>query len=806
MKNKGIILPIVLLVSAVLVGGFFALNTKKETDLGATVLQVYQGGTGAQTFTAGECLMGNGTGAVTTGACGGTGDWATTSEAYYWTTNFTSNFNTALNATTTLDLTSLVVTNATTTNFAVSGLTSCDTIDTDANGTLRCGTDNAAAGGTGSNWSFGAASGWLTPSTTIGIIVQASSTITNLTVDNSTTTLKSVIGTDGAGDAVLSLKELWSLGFDDSDGDSFVISSGNALGTNNIFKGLATGVTFPENATTTKSFTVSSLISCDTIDTDANGLFKCGSDNAGAGGTGSNWLFGAAQDFITPSSTVGIIVQASSTITSLVVPDSLTGTGVTNAWNDLHNATTTYPGFATQFATALNATSTWAGFQSEFNKYLNATSTWTAFDANWDRKANATTTQTNFAGQFNTALNATTTLDLTTLIVTNATTTNSFHPTALCLGNVCSTAYDGTTACAAGAICTGGHTHVGVNETYGTGWNGDTATPEKDDVYDYLHQMDTDDDGDVDTLNSSILNLLNSDYRISILNATTTNTDVLKVYTGSTLAAATSTNLAVSNLVSCDTIDTDANGTLRCGTDNAGTGGTGSNWLFGAAQDFITPSTTVGIILQASSTITSLILPGTVSGAGFTNAWNALYNATTTLNGFTPANYLLTTNFDTEWNSNYNATTTLNGLTPWTTTLEQNFWNGTTTWAGFQGQFNTYLNATTTLDLTTLFATNLKSTNATTTKFTVGTTNPTNNYNFFLTGGAYLDSATTTDSLFVTGYASSTVGFRSGGLLDIGGVTTLRGITTTTNTTTIGGGLKVYKNASDSPTTTLEFL
>ena len=37
---------------------------------------------------------------------------------------------------------------------------------------------------------------------------------------------------------------------------------------------------------------------------------------------------------------------------------------------------------------------------------------------------------------------------------------------------------------------------LGVNETYGSGWNADTSSPEKDDIYDYLHQFDADDDGD----------------------------------------------------------------------------------------------------------------------------------------------------------------------------------------------------------------------------------------------------------------------------------------------------------------------
>ena len=107
----------------------------------------------------------------------------------------------------------------------------------------------------------------------------------------------------------------------------------------------------------TGSLTVPSLVSCDTIDTNSAGLFACGSDATG-GGSGSNWLFGTDQTFIVPSTTVGIIVQASSTITTLVVPGSLSGAGFTTAWNTLYNATTTQAGFQTQFNTALNATTT----------------------------------------------------------------------------------------------------------------------------------------------------------------------------------------------------------------------------------------------------------------------------------------------------------------------------------------------------------------------------------------------------------------------------------------------------------------
>lgn len=45
---------------------------------------------------------------------------------------------------------------------------------------------------------------------------------------------------------------------------------------------------------------------------------------------------------------------------------------------------------------------------------------------------------------------------------------------------------------------------VGANEAYASGWDNDTSLPEKDDIYDYLHQIDTDDDGDVDNIDSAV--------------------------------------------------------------------------------------------------------------------------------------------------------------------------------------------------------------------------------------------------------------------------------------------------------------
>ena len=44
----------------------------------------------------------------------------------------------------------------------------------------------------------------------------------------------------------------------------------------------------------------------------------------------------------------------------------------------------------------------------------------------------------------------------------------------------------------------------GTAEVYGSGWNADPVVPAKNDIYDYLHQLDTDDDGDVDNVDASV--------------------------------------------------------------------------------------------------------------------------------------------------------------------------------------------------------------------------------------------------------------------------------------------------------------
>lgn len=69
---------------------------------------------------------------------------------------------------------------------------------------------------------------------------------------------------------------------------------------------------------------------------------------------------------------------------------------------------------------------------------------------------------------------------------------------------------------------------LGVNEAYAAGWDSDADSPEKDDVYDYLHQIDTDDDADVDNFDATNLaaaiveldpNVDTDDEIIAIINA-----------------------------------------------------------------------------------------------------------------------------------------------------------------------------------------------------------------------------------------------------------------------------------------------
>ncbi|MDZ4243581.1 MAG: hypothetical protein U1C57_00565, partial [Candidatus Doudnabacteria bacterium] len=89
-----------------------------------------------------------------------------------------------------------------------------------------------------------------------------------------------------------------------------VVGDSRFNGAVNIAGGLTLGLNCTDNSNDGK------------LTANINGLISCADDVSG-GGSGSNWNFGTDQTFIAPSTTVGVIVSASSTITTLA-SDALT--------------------------------------------------------------------------------------------------------------------------------------------------------------------------------------------------------------------------------------------------------------------------------------------------------------------------------------------------------------------------------------------------------------------------------------------------------------------------------------------------
>ena len=246
-----------------------------------------------------------------------------------------------------------------------------------------------------------------------------------------------------------------------------------------------------------------------------------------------------------------------------------------------------------------------------------------------------------------------------------------------------------------------------------------------------------------DTISFDDTNFGQNDWRFSGTSALTPTTTVgLLINASSTIignfridgnSTSTATTTAQGfkglNLLSCDTIDTNAEGHFVCGTDATGAGG-GAGALGDLSDVATTTPQVYGDILvftgsaydnQATSTFninTTNVVEGT--NLFYTQArFDTDYNATTTLNGFTPSNYLLTSAFQSNWDTAFIATTTWSGFSglfntdfglKTTNDLTENTnlyytqarWdtalNATTTWTGFDNLWNTAYNNTTTLN------------------------------------------------------------------------------------------------------------
>jgi len=84
MKKIAIIIAgTTLLLASLLVFANYQKQSEEAFGAGPRVLTVRQGGTGAATFTSGECLVGAGTSTITTAACGGGG-----ADPFTWAIHF----------------------------------------------------------------------------------------------------------------------------------------------------------------------------------------------------------------------------------------------------------------------------------------------------------------------------------------------------------------------------------------------------------------------------------------------------------------------------------------------------------------------------------------------------------------------------------------------------------------------------------------------------------------------------------------------------------------------------------------------
>jgi peptidoglycan/xylan/chitin deacetylase (PgdA/CDA1 family) len=144
---------------------------------GATVLTVPQGGTGASTFTAGECLVGNGTGAITTAACGassgGSGTISTSSVPTVGNLSYWTDWNTLGSV-------------ATSSKTCTAPL-SCTGFDVVGSGSGAITLDTTGLTNYGKAWEIDG-SGFLAPTTTLGVKITNTGAGDSFVVEDSAST------------------------------------------------------------------------------------------------------------------------------------------------------------------------------------------------------------------------------------------------------------------------------------------------------------------------------------------------------------------------------------------------------------------------------------------------------------------------------------------------------------------------------------------------------------------------------------------------------------------------------------------
>jgi hypothetical protein len=351
-----------------------------------------------------------------------------------------------------------------------------------------------------------------------------------------------------------------------------------------------------KTASSTAGLQVTGLANCNTIDTNGNGIFSCGTDDGGAGSqtpwtsaingggyalTNAGAITGTV--FTSTSTTANVFPNASST--NLSVSGVITGTASGNdilgqATSTLLSHTTTYnhANYDTAYSwgnhSLLGYLNT-AGVNSYIHSSTTIPKTYTANTfTGLQTFSNSTSTlisgtsawYTNFYGSFIGNVTGTASGNL----ISGGTLTSASHCRWDGTGIDCDRVEDATGECGTNAVCMGGHTHAGVNEVYSSGWNGDVDTPEKDDVYDWGVTFDTDSDGFVNVVdttygvlmagNTGILTASNTPTVNAITATSTTATSSLPWLTSARLAV-TEIFQVLTNLIVCQSTTCTYSGT-----------------------------------------------------------------------------------------------------------------------------------------------------------------------------------------------------------------------------------------------------
>jgi hypothetical protein len=293
------------LVLGLVVGvlGAFAIN-----GYAASVFKIFQGGTGVSSF-AGGVVMTNGTTLIgsstpTFGAFTATTTASSTVvnlEAYSFFAKYAStSWHMTVQGSSSVQTISR--------SLRIGNLVSCNTIDSDASGNLLCGTDEQGGGatagfivnatGTPGQFAVFSALNTLTSTSTLNISqIDATSTILASRFPYASTTAITTTASSSLADIISTALASFNRLLVTGAGTSTKLSGGLEV-TNGILSGVATSTFF--GLESTNGLRALSLKSCDTIDTDTAGNFKCGTDATGGGG-------GA-----------GFIVNATSTLTGQV--------------------------------------------------------------------------------------------------------------------------------------------------------------------------------------------------------------------------------------------------------------------------------------------------------------------------------------------------------------------------------------------------------------------------------------------------------------------------------------------------------